>query len=58
MTTHLLDNIVWHTLTGPHAPFAAGQGGARRYAVGFSPILGFEQVSRPDFGALRVVTRL
>jgi GNAT superfamily N-acetyltransferase len=52
VTTQLLDNIVWHTLTGPHALFAAGQGGARRYAAGFSPILGFEQKSRPDFGAL------
>jgi ribosomal protein S18 acetylase RimI-like enzyme len=52
VTTQLLDNIVWHTLTGPHAPFAAGQGSARRYAAGFSPILGFEQKSRPDFGAL------
>lgn len=52
MTTHLLDNIVWHTLTGPHAPFAAGQGGARRYAPGFSPILGFEHLSQPDFAAL------
>jgi ribosomal protein S18 acetylase RimI-like enzyme len=53
VTTHLLDNIVWHTLTGPHAPFADGQGGARRYAQGFSPILGFEQPSQPDFAALR-----
>lgn len=53
MTTRLLDNIVWHTLTGPHAAFAAGQGGARRYAAGFSPILGFEQRSLADFGALR-----
>lgn len=54
MTTHLLDNIVWNTLTGPHAPFAAGQGGARRYAAGFSPILGFEQPLRPDFAALQM----
>jgi ribosomal protein S18 acetylase RimI-like enzyme len=52
VTTHLLNNIVWHTLTGPHAPFAAGQGGARRYASGFSPILGFEQPTHPDFTAL------
>ena len=39
--TPLLDNIAWHTLTGPHARFAAGTGGARRYAPGFSPIVGF-----------------
>jgi ribosomal protein S18 acetylase RimI-like enzyme len=53
VTTELLDNIVWHTLTGPQAPFAAGQGRARRYAVGFSPILGFEDLARPDFAALQ-----
>jgi ribosomal protein S18 acetylase RimI-like enzyme len=53
VTTQLLDNIVWHTLTGAHAPFAAGQGGARRYAAGFSPILGFEDRLRPDFAELQ-----
>ena len=49
----LLDNIFWHTLTGPHARFAAGAGNARRYASGFSPILGFASVDQPDFAALR-----
>ena len=49
---HLLDNIIWHTLSGPHAGFAAGAGAARRYAVGFSPIIGFEDPARPDFDAL------
>ncbi len=49
---HLLDNITWHTLSGPHAKFAAGTGDARRYAVGFSPILGFADQARPDFGSL------
>ena len=53
VTTRLLDNIVWHTLTGPLAPFATGQGGARRYAHGFSPILGFEDRLRPDFVGLQ-----
>jgi ribosomal protein S18 acetylase RimI-like enzyme len=53
VTTGLLDNIVWHTLTGPHTRFAAGQGSARRYAAGFSPILGFEDPLRPDFAALQ-----
>ena len=48
----LLDNIVWHTLAGPHARYAAGTGGARRYAAGFSPIVGFEDPLRPDFDAL------
>ena len=49
----LLDNIFWHTLTGPHARFAAGAGDARRYAPGFSPILGFAIPDQPDFNALR-----
>ena len=48
----LLDNIAWHTLVGPHAKFAAGEGGARRYAAGFSPIVAFENVDAPDFAAL------
>ena len=48
----LLDNITWHTLVGPHARFAAGEAGARRYATGFSPILGFADPREPDFPAL------
>jgi GNAT superfamily N-acetyltransferase len=48
-----LDNIMWHVLTGPHARFAAGAATAKRYAVGFSPILGFADSARPDFDALR-----
>lgn len=48
----LLDNIVWHTLTGPHAKYAAGTNEARRYATGFSPIVGFPDSNRPDFAAL------
>ena len=50
---HLLDNIVWHSLTGMHAQFAAGTGGARRYARGFSPIVGFANNADPDLAALR-----
>jgi GNAT superfamily N-acetyltransferase len=50
--THLLDNIIWHTLTGPHARYAAGSGAVRRYAPGFSPIVGFAEPERPDFEAL------
>jgi len=48
----LLDRIFWHVLTGPHARFAAGESEARRYARGFSPILAFADVNRPDFAAL------
>lgn len=50
--THLLDNIVWHTLAGPHARFATGTDTARRYARGFSPIVGFANPDQPAFEAL------
>jgi ribosomal protein S18 acetylase RimI-like enzyme len=32
-----LDNPVWHALTGPHARFADGDGGARRYQHDVAP---------------------
>ena len=48
----LLDNIFWHALVGPHAKYAVGAGNARRYAPGFSPIVGFADADRPDFDAL------
>ena len=49
----LLDNIVWHALSGPQARYASGDGAARRYAPGFSPIVGFANQARPAFDALR-----
>jgi ribosomal protein S18 acetylase RimI-like enzyme len=49
---HLLDNITWHTLAGPHAKYAAGAEDVRRYAQGFSPILGFADPGRPNFATL------
>jgi GNAT superfamily N-acetyltransferase len=52
MMSHLLDNIVWHTLVGPHAKFSTGTDDARRYAQGFSPIVGFANPERPNFAAL------
>jgi ribosomal protein S18 acetylase RimI-like enzyme len=48
----LLDNIIWHALSGPQAGFAAGTGHVRRYAVGFSPIVGFADPAQPDLAAL------
>jgi ribosomal protein S18 acetylase RimI-like enzyme len=48
----LLDNIMWNCLAGPHAKFASGAGNVRRYAPGFSPILGFEDPQAPDFTIL------
>lgn len=50
--TSPLDNIMWSCLSGPHAKFAAGEGSVRRYAPGFSPIVGFEHPHDPDFRTL------
>src|SRR5438876_9388946 len=52
MNHHLLDNIAWHTLSGSHAVYATGTHEARRYAPGFSPIVGFTNAERPEFDAL------
>jgi len=49
---HLLDNIFWNALNGPHARLASGTGTARRYAQGFSPIVAFPDPQQPDFAAL------
>jgi ribosomal protein S18 acetylase RimI-like enzyme len=49
---HLLDNIFWNTLSGQHAHLSTGTGAARRYAPGFSPIVGFPDPLQPDFAAL------
>ncbi|WP_157270164.1 GNAT family N-acetyltransferase [Azohydromonas aeria] len=50
---HLLANIVWHALSGPQIRYSVGTATARRYAPGFSPIVGFADQDRPDFDALR-----
>ena len=47
-----LDNVIWNCLSGTQALYAAGTGPARRYAAGFSPILGFADPENPDFAAL------
>jgi ribosomal protein S18 acetylase RimI-like enzyme len=52
----LLDNIVWHSLSGPHAKFAAGTQTARRYARGLSPLTGFADPEHPDLEALAAHT--
>jgi ribosomal protein S18 acetylase RimI-like enzyme len=53
MNSHrMLDNITWHTLSGPHERFSAGTDHARRYATGFSPIVGFADSDEPDLAAL------
>lgn len=48
----LLDNLFWHTFTGPHAHWAVGTDRAKRYRRGFSPMLGFPDPSAPDFTGL------
>jgi ribosomal protein S18 acetylase RimI-like enzyme len=48
----ILDDIFWKALSGTQAHFAEGSGNARRYAHGFSPILGFADRENPDFAAL------
>lgn len=53
--THPLDNIFWNSLSGPHRRFSVGSDAARRYAPGFSPIVGFPDKNRPDFEALAPV---
>ena len=50
--SEILDNVIWHALTGPQAHFAVGTGGARRYAPGFAPLTGFADPTRPDLDAL------
>jgi ribosomal protein S18 acetylase RimI-like enzyme len=48
----LLDNIVWHTLAGPHARFSTGDARVRRYAAGYSPLLGARVAEQPDFDGI------
>ena len=48
----LLDNITWFALTGHQARYASGTNDARRYAQGFSPIVGLADPERPDFASL------
>jgi len=52
VTRPLLDNIVWHSLIGPHAGYAAGTAAARRYVHGFPAFIGFADAQRPDLAAL------
>jgi GNAT superfamily N-acetyltransferase len=50
-----LDNIMWNCMSGPHAHFTVGSADVRRYAPGFSPIVGCRDAERPDFAALAQV---
>jgi len=46
---HLLDNIVWHALSGPQKKFSVRTDEIRRFAPGFSPIIGFPNPESPNF---------
>lgn len=48
----MLDNIAWHALSGAQAACATGTAEARRYAPGFSPIVGFPDPAQPRFDVL------
>ncbi len=48
----MLANIVWHSLSGPQAPLSAGTDHIRRYARGYSQLIGASDPTAPDFDAL------
>lgn len=52
MSTELLSNIVWHSLSGPQTPLSAGTDHIRRYARGYSQLIGARDPTAPDFDAL------
>jgi GNAT superfamily N-acetyltransferase len=52
MSIEHLNNVAWRSLTGTHAKFAVGAGSVRRYAAGYSPIVGVFNPNAPDFDEL------
>jgi ribosomal protein S18 acetylase RimI-like enzyme len=48
----LLDNPVWHALTGPHAHLALGRGGARHYPRDVAPFSAIVEPSRAAYADL------
>jgi GNAT superfamily N-acetyltransferase len=52
MSIEHLNNVAWRSLIGPHARFAVGAGSARRYAPGYTPIVGVPNPKAPDFDEL------
>lgn len=45
-------NIVWRAFTGAHAHLTTGTDRIRRYARGYSPLIGFADPDHPAFDAL------
>jgi GNAT superfamily N-acetyltransferase len=48
----VLDNIVWHCLSGPQSAMSSGDDRARRFARGYPPIAAFPDPEQPDFEVL------
>ena len=52
MTMSIFNNIVWHTLVGPHCQYTIGGHSVRRYTRGFPAIAAFRDTRDPDWHAL------
>jgi ribosomal protein S18 acetylase RimI-like enzyme len=52
VSVDLLSNIVWHSLIGHQARLSEGTPNVRRYARGYTPLVGFADTLRPDLEAL------
>jgi ribosomal protein S18 acetylase RimI-like enzyme len=48
----LLDNVMWNALNGAQRQHSVGTDDARRYAPGFSALVGFSDPKSPNFPAL------
>ena len=47
-----LGNILWRALSGSHAHLTTGTDRIRRYAKGYTPLIGFADPAQPEFEAL------
>ena len=47
-----LGNILWRAFSGSHAHLTSGTERIRRYARGYTPLIGYADPSEPDFAAL------
>jgi len=54
---HLLDNVIWHALSGPHRHLAEGSEHAARYQREVTALAAFPDLNAPDFDALRPYCR-
>lgn len=51
---HILDNPVWHALTGQHASIATGRGGARHYPRDTAPFSAIEHPNQAAYADLAI----